>query len=64
VDDLAEELGAEPPEGLTPAQRERLAGEIRRARREQRIALAEASERALDHVPRLLRGIVRRVSGG
>ena len=64
---LEDELGAAPPRGvgerLSDEALERLAAEIRRARREQRAALEDASERALDHVPRLLRGIVRRVVG-
>jgi hypothetical protein len=40
---------------------EHLASAVHEARRRQGQALAEAGERALGHIPRLLRGPIRRV---
>lgn len=46
---------------LTDAQQQDLAAAIGDARRRQAAELAAAGEKALGHVPRLLRGPVRRV---
>lgn len=48
---------------LRPEELHDLAGAVRDARRRQAKALAEAGERALSHIPRLLRGPVRRIVG-
>jgi hypothetical protein len=64
---LAEQLGGRLPEGigaLADEELEDLAGAVRAARRRQAKALAEAGERALNRIPRLLRGPVRKVTGG
>jgi hypothetical protein len=64
--ELAAELRAAPPEALErldDAQLHDLALTIRQARRRQAEELAAAGERALGHIPRLLRGPVRRVVG-
>jgi hypothetical protein len=61
---LATELRAPPPqalEGLSDAQLHDLATAVREARRRQADELTEAGEKALRHVPRLLRAPVRRV---
>lgn len=63
---LAEALGATPPAGVgTLADEElgELAAMVRAARTEQRRELQEALHAALDHLPRPLRGPVRRVFG-
>ena len=63
---LASRLGTEPPQSLrdlSPAQLEDLTTAISDARRRQGQALAASGERALSHVPRLLRGPVRRIVG-
>lgn len=63
---LREQVGDSLPDGvraLGSAELHDLAGAVRDARRRQRKALAEAGERALSHVPRLLRGPVRRIVG-
>ncbi|MEA2213468.1 MAG: hypothetical protein QOF83_3416 [Solirubrobacteraceae bacterium] len=63
---LRERLGSEPPQGLhalTGAQLADLTTAITEARRRQREALAAAGDRALNHVPRFLRGPIRRVAG-
>lgn len=41
-----------------------LAGAIRAARKRQALQLQAASEKALDHIPKLLRGPVRKIVGG
>jgi len=69
ADCLQRELGqsgrALPPlNTLSADQRQRLATLIRAAKQQQRAALADSTERALQHVPALLRGIVRRVLRG
>ena len=65
-DALREQVGDPLPEGvraLAPAELRDLAGAVHDARRRQARALAEAGERALSHIPRLLRGPVRRIVG-
>jgi hypothetical protein len=47
--------------GLTDAQRRDLADAIADARRRQAAALADAGEQAFGHIPRLLRGPIRRM---
>jgi hypothetical protein len=64
---LEEQLGARLPAGvggLAEAELQDLADAVRSARRRQAKALAEAGERALGRIPRLLRGPVRKVAGG
>ena len=67
MEELSTELGAAPPPGivaaLSDAELERLTAVIRGARRDQTEELRQASEKALDHVPRVLRGIVKRIVG-
>ena len=67
-DALASELGAKPPKGvterLTEEETDRLAQTIRAARDHQRRQLQEAGEAAFKHIPRLLRGPIRKVVGG
>jgi hypothetical protein len=65
IDDLTEALGAPPPPGLaatlTDAEAARLARAVRAAKTKQARALDEATTAALDHVPRLLRGPIRKL---
>ena len=64
---LEAQLGTRVPNGvarLPEAELQDLAEAIRAARRRQAAALAEAGERALSRIPRLLRGPVRKVAGG
>lgn len=61
---LEEELRGPVPDGLrelTDEQRDDLADAITDARRRQAAALAEAGEQAFGHIPRLLRGPIRRM---
>lgn len=63
---LAAELGGPPPSGLSHLRDEdllALAGAVRDARRRHAAEVTAAGERALGHVPRLLRGAVRKVAG-
>lgn len=63
---LEAQLGASAPEGLlalSEAELNDLAEAIQAARRRQTASLAEAGERALNRIPRLLRGPVRKVVG-
>jgi hypothetical protein len=63
---LRARLGDTPPDGLhalTDAQLADLVTAITDARRRQGEALAAAGDRALSHIPRLLRGPIRRVAG-
>jgi cytochrome c553 len=63
---LREQLGAAMPDGLSELsdhELRHLAAAISEARHRQAQALAEAGERALGHIPRLLRGPVRRIVG-
>jgi hypothetical protein len=65
--DLTDALGAPPPDGLVhadPATLVALARAIRTAREQQEEALGAATDRALGHIPRLLRGPVLRLLGG
>jgi hypothetical protein len=67
LDSLTRELGAPPPaalEVLDDAELADLADAIRAVRRAQARELAQAGERALSHIPRLMRGPVRKVVGG
>lgn len=64
---LEEQLGAKLPKGvgaLAEDELEDLAEAVRAARRRQAHALAEAGERALSRIPRILRGPVRKAAGG
>ena len=61
---LESELGEAPPKGiarLEASHLDDLANAIREARQRQADDLARAGERALDQIPRVLRGPVRRV---
>lgn len=65
--DLHRELGGRVPEGLatlTDEERSELAGLVHDARRRQSQALDGAIAQALDIVPRLVRGPVRRILFG
>lgn len=64
---LEAQLGTSIPKGVRALDEDELqdlADAIRAARRRQAEALAEAGERALNRIPRLLRGPVRKVAGG
>ena len=64
---LKEQLGNRLPKGTTALADEELqdlAEAVRAARRRQAKALADAGERALNKIPRLLRGPVRKAAGG
>ena len=64
---LEAQLGKKLPKGvgaLPEDELKDLAEAVRAARRRQGEALAEAGERALNRIPRLLRGPVRKVAGG
>jgi hypothetical protein len=61
---LCAQLGATAPAGLRELGDDELrdlACAVRDARRRQAKALGEAGDRALNHIPRLLRGPVRRI---
>jgi hypothetical protein len=61
---LEGELGAPPPAGvseLADASLADLAAAIHEAKRKQAKALAEAADRAVSHIPRLLRAPVRAI---
>jgi hypothetical protein len=61
---LKEQLGEEPPAAvaqLAPEHLHDLAAAVRDARRRQTAELAAAGEQAFGHVPRLLRGPIRKV---
>jgi hypothetical protein len=62
---LAHQLGAEPPAGLSlsEADTEQLAELIKEARRTQGAELEASLHKALEIVPRPLRGTVRKVVG-
>jgi hypothetical protein len=63
---LEAQLGAGAPKGvlaLSETELNDLTDAIRTARRRQTASLAEAGERALDRIPRLLRGPVRKIVG-
>lgn len=66
LQELQAQLGQDVPAGLkqlSDAELGDLAQAIRDARRRQNHAFAEAGDRALDRVPRLLRGPIRKVVG-
>ena len=66
LSELRAQLGEEVPEGLRGLDGEQLqdlADAVRDARHRQAAALAQSAERALGHIPRLLRGPIRRVVG-
>jgi hypothetical protein len=63
---LCRQLGGSAPEGLKRLEAEHLhdlAEAVRDARHRQAAALADAGDRALGHVPRLLRVPIRRIVG-
>lgn len=63
---LRAQLGDEIPKGVVRLEAEHvhdLADAVKDARHRQAQALAAASERAFSHIPRLLRGPIRRVLG-
>ncbi len=63
---LESQLRAKPPEGLsslTGEELEDLAGAVRKARHRQAAELQAAGEKAFGHIPRLLRGPIRKVMG-
>lgn len=63
---LESQLQAKPPEGLSPLtgeELEDLAGAVREARHRQAAELQAAGEKAFGHIPRLLRGPIRKVMG-
>jgi hypothetical protein len=65
-DALRAQLGGKLPDGLRKLDSEQLqslADAVRQARHVQAEALGAAGDRALRHVPRLLRGPVRRIVG-
>lgn len=65
-DALRRALGARAPEGLQSLaddERAHLAEAVSDARRRQARALAQGGERALQHIPRLLRAPIRRLAG-
>ncbi len=65
IDELTDALGAPPPPGiaatLSDADAAVLARAVRDARAHQAAALDEATTAALDHLPRILRGPIRRL---
>ena len=63
---LRKQLGCEPPDGLRKLEAAALADlaqAVHDARRRQGRALAEAGDRALANIPRVLRGPIRRMVG-
>jgi hypothetical protein len=63
---LCAQLGGSAPDGLRQLSDDELCDLTRavsQARRRQAKALAHAGDRALSHIPRLLRGPVRRIVG-
>jgi hypothetical protein len=63
---LEQELGGDVPLGLAELHSEHLqdlADAIAQARRQQAAEIAAAGDRALSHVPRLLRLAIRKVAG-
>lgn len=63
---LSDELGGSLPEGLEQLDDDELgelADALRTARERQAAVLEQATDEALGHVPRLLRGPVRRILG-
>jgi hypothetical protein len=65
--ELESEVRAEPPRGLSAlskAELEDLTDAVRDARHRQAAELQLAGEKAFRHIPRLLRGPIRKVMGG
>jgi hypothetical protein len=65
--ELESQVRAEPPRGLSAlskAELEDLTDAIRDARHRQAAELQVAGEKAFAHIPRLLRGPIRKVMGG
>jgi hypothetical protein len=63
---LLRQLGGSAPDGLKQLDAEQLrdlAEAVREARHRQAAALADAGDRALGHIPRLLRVPIRRIVG-
>ena len=63
---VTRELGAPAPEALTQlddASLQHLGDALRNARKKQRAQMASATESALQHVPLLLRGAVKKIIG-
>jgi hypothetical protein len=63
---LCAQLGESAPQALRQLSGDELtdlSNAVRTARRRQTKALADAGERALGHIPRLLRGPVRKIVG-
>jgi predicted DNA-binding transcriptional regulator YafY len=63
---LRAELGAAPPKGLDALSDDEiadLAAALREARSRDKAALAKAMQDSLQHIPRLLRGPVRKMIG-
>jgi hypothetical protein len=63
---LESQLRARPPRGLSVLSAEELqdlAGAVRDARHHQAAELQAAGEKAFGHIPRLLRGPIRKVTG-
>ena len=61
---LREELGVAPPKGLASAEAADLAELVREARVRQARELRAAINATYDHIPRLLRGPLRKLLGG
>lgn len=64
---LESELRAEAPDGvsaLSKKELEDLGEAVREARHRQAAELHASGERAFDHIPRLLRGPIRKMMGG
>ena len=64
--DLSAQLRGSAPEGLrelSDAELADLSAAVADARHRQAAALAEAGDRALSHIPRLLRGPIKRIVG-
>ena len=65
-DELTRVLGKKPPaalKALSAADRSRLAQTIEHAQQMQIEAIAEATDNALRHIPRPMRGAIRRIFG-
>jgi len=65
--ELESQLRAKPPKALSSLSEEELenlAGAVRESRRRQAAELQAAGDKAFRHIPRLLRGPIRKVMGG
>jgi len=65
-DELARVLRQKPPAALkvlSAADRSRLAQTIEQAQQQQIEAISEATDKALRHIPRPMRGAIRRIFG-